>query len=77
MSVSSECCVLSGGGLCIWLISRPEETFRVWCVWCDREASIMRRPWPTRGCYATKEKKSQKTILLSVSFYNEINFLIS
>jgi len=18
---------------------------------CDREASIMRRPWPTRGCY--------------------------
>jgi hypothetical protein len=19
---------------------------------CDQEASIMRRPWPTRGCYA-------------------------
>ena len=21
---------------------------------CDREASIMRMPWPTRGCCATK-----------------------
>jgi len=23
---------------------------------CDREASIMRRPWPTRGCCAIKKK---------------------
>jgi hypothetical protein len=23
---------------------------------CDREASIMRRPWPTRGCRAVGEK---------------------
>jgi hypothetical protein len=23
---------------------------------CDREASTMRRPWPTRGCRATKKK---------------------
>jgi hypothetical protein len=23
---------------------------------CDREASIMRRPWPTRGCRATGKK---------------------
>ena len=21
---------------------------------CDREASLMRMPWPTRGCYAIK-----------------------
>jgi hypothetical protein len=24
---------------------------------CDREASIMRRPWPTRGSRATEKKK--------------------
>jgi len=28
-----ECCVLSGRGLCIELITRPEESYRVWCVW--------------------------------------------
>ena len=32
MSVSSECCVLSGRGLCDGLIIRPEEPYRVWCV---------------------------------------------
>jgi len=32
MSVSCECCVLSGRGLCVGLITRPEESYRVWCV---------------------------------------------
>ena len=27
-----ECCVLSGGGLCDGPITRPEESYRVWCV---------------------------------------------
>jgi hypothetical protein len=45
--------VLSGRGLCVGLIARPEESYRVWCVSeCDREASITRRPWPTGGCHA-------------------------
>ena len=30
--VSFECCVLSGRGLCVGLITRPEESNRVWCV---------------------------------------------
>jgi len=33
MSVSLQCCVLSGRGLWIGLITRPEEPYRVWCVW--------------------------------------------
>jgi hypothetical protein len=33
MSVSCECCVLSGRGLCGGLITRPEESYRVCCVW--------------------------------------------
>jgi coenzyme F420-reducing hydrogenase gamma subunit len=50
MSVSCECCVLSGRGLCVGLITRPEESYRVRCVSeCDREASTMRRPWPHWG----------------------------
>jgi hypothetical protein len=36
MNVSCECCVLSGRGLCVGLITRPEESYRVWCE-CDRE----------------------------------------
>jgi hypothetical protein len=33
MSVSCECCVLSGRGLCDGMTTRPEESYRVWCVW--------------------------------------------
>jgi hypothetical protein len=33
MSVSCECCVLSGRDLCVGLITSPDETYRVWCVW--------------------------------------------
>ena len=30
MSVSCECCVLSRSDLCVELITRPEESYRVW-----------------------------------------------
>jgi len=33
LSVSCECCVLSGRGLCVWLITRPEESYWIWHVW--------------------------------------------
>jgi hypothetical protein len=57
MSVSCECCVLSGRGLCVGLITSPEESCRVWVcpTECDRKASIMRRPWPT-GAVALRGK---------------------
>jgi hypothetical protein len=32
MSVCWECCVLSGKGLCDELITRPEESYQLWCV---------------------------------------------
>ena len=57
MSVSCECCVLSGRGLGDGLITRPEEFFRLWCVVvCDLETSRMRRTWPALGCSATGPK---------------------
>jgi len=32
VDVCCECCVLSGRGLYVGLITRPEESYRVWCV---------------------------------------------
>jgi len=67
MSVCCECCVLSGRGLCDELISRPEESYRLWCVVvCDLETSWMRRPWPSGGCCPPPQKKNywkNKTII--------------
>jgi hypothetical protein len=57
MFVCCECCVLPGRGLCDELITRPEESYRLWCVVvCDLETSKMRRPWPTLGSSATGKK---------------------
>jgi hypothetical protein len=57
MFVYCECCVLSGRVLCDELITRPEESYRLWCVVvCDLETSWMRRPWPTGGCCAKLKK---------------------
>jgi hypothetical protein len=32
MPVCCECCVLSGSYFCDELITRPEESYRLWCV---------------------------------------------
>ena len=40
MSVCCECCVFLGRGLCDELITRPEESYRLWCVFvCDLETT--------------------------------------
>jgi hypothetical protein len=42
--------------LCNELITRPEESYRLWCVVvCDLETSRMRNPWPALGRSATKK----------------------
>jgi len=52
MSVCCECCVLSGRGLCDGLITRPEESYRLWrVVVCDQETSKTRRLKPATGLY--------------------------
>jgi hypothetical protein len=44
MFVCCECCVLSGRGLGDGLITRPEESYRLWrVVVCDQETSKTRR----------------------------------
>jgi len=55
MSVCCECCLSSGRGLCDELITRPEKSYRMWCVVvCDLETTRMRRPWPIGGAVVTK-----------------------
>ena len=47
MFVCCECCVLSGRGLCDELITRPEESYRLWCVVvCDLENLMNVGPYP-------------------------------
>jgi hypothetical protein len=48
--------VLSGRGLCDELITRPEKSYRLWCVVCDLETSRMRKPWTALGLSATEKK---------------------
>ena len=56
MSVSCDCCVVSGRSLCDGPIPSPEESYRLWCfVVCDLETSKIRRQWPTRGCPTIKK----------------------
>jgi len=44
--VCCECRVLSGGGLCDELITRPEESYRLCCVVvCDLETSRIGAPY--------------------------------
>jgi len=52
--------VLSGRGLCDELITRPEESYRLWrVVVCDLETLRMRRPWPALGRSATGNKQTR------------------
>jgi len=61
MFVCCECCVLSGRGLCDGLITRPEESYRLWCVvMCDLETSWMRNhtQWGMMGKVKKTDSKN-------------------
>jgi hypothetical protein len=49
MSVSCECCVLSGRGLYVGPISGPEESYRVWCVCVIVKPRYWGGPGPVRA----------------------------
>jgi hypothetical protein len=66
MSVSFEYCLLSGRALCVGLITRPEETYRVCMSECDSEPSIMRVARPARGCCAIAGKNIEILCLPSL-----------
>jgi hypothetical protein len=58
MSLCCECCVLSGRGLCVGLITCTEESYRVWCVWvCSWSVEKWGGLGPPRGCRAIGKKE--------------------
>jgi len=71
MFVCCECYVLSGRGLCDELITRPEESYRLWhVIVCDLETSKMGRPWPAMGRSTSKTKKKSLSVCnLSIQLY--------
>jgi hypothetical protein len=71
MCVCCECCVLSGRGLCDGLITRPEESYRLWRVVVgDQETSTNEEAkaryravenTTTMGCNARIKTNKQST----------------
>jgi hypothetical protein len=71
--VCCKCCVLSGIGLCDELITRPEESYRLWCVVvCDLEPSWCRTKQTKQGSdykFRRIRRQSQIYRLIKKSLY--------
>jgi hypothetical protein len=85
MSVTSGCCVFTDRSFWVGLIIRPEEYYPV-CV-CDRDVSIMRRPWPLgaiapgKGTFVFKEREpssssARMNLDVTVSAFSSFSFII-
>jgi len=54
-------CVLSGRGLCFGLITRPEESYRLWCVqWVWSRSPVKGGHESKAGWSATRKKNWQE-----------------
>jgi hypothetical protein len=61
VDVCRDFCILSGRGLNDELITRPEESYRLWCdVVCGLETSRIRRSWPALCSSPIGKKKLRK-----------------
>jgi hypothetical protein len=70
MDVCCECCVLSGRGLCDELITRPEESYWLWCVvLCDLETW---GPWPSKKKLKGPEVDTNRLTLRGVHVSYEL-----
>jgi hypothetical protein len=73
ISVSCECCVLSSRRLCVGLMIVHRSLTECGVSECDREASILRRPWPTGGCCTIGTKPLLRDeIKLRNTFHNNV-----
>jgi hypothetical protein len=68
MFVCCECCVLSDRGLCDELITRPEESYRLWCiVVCDLENVKNEEAMTRVGSQRHKKKHTIKLLIIEIS----------
>ena len=58
MSVSRECCVLSGRGRCVCLITRPGKSYLVLFVWVWSWSCLKGRRWPGIGSQGHGKQKA-------------------
>ena len=73
--VCCECRVLSGRGLCDELITRPEESYRLWCVVaCDLENLKNKEAMAHLGSQRQSNKK-KVVIILPTCFCNNVNYV--
>jgi len=70
LSVCCECCVLSGRSLCVRLITRPEESYRLWCVWgwswsLDKEEAVAQwgavEQWEKKNCMEALKRTTKQS----------------
>jgi len=74
MFVCCECCVLSGGGLCDELITRLEESYRLWCVVvCDLE-NLKNEEAMTRVGSQRHSKKKKNFLIISNIYHSYDGF---
>jgi hypothetical protein len=69
--------VLSGRGQCDELITRPEESYRLWCVVCDIETLLVRMSWSTGGCCAKIKMCSHSGRLVHAALWQFLCVLTS
>ena len=65
-SVSSDCCILLGRGLCDGSITRSEESYREWSSECD-PGTTLRSAWPA-GAVEPRGKRNFHFQLLTFLF---------
>ena len=67
MFVCCECCVLSGRGLCDELITRPEESYQLWCVVvCDLENLKNEETMTRVGSQGHRKKAREREICRTI-----------
>jgi len=72
MFVLCECCVLSGRGLCDELITRPDESYQLWCVVvCDLENLKNEEAMTRVGSQRHSKKRKRKIQRLSLESPSE------
>jgi len=70
--VCCECFVLSGRGLCDGLITRPEESYRRWCVIvCD----LKPQEWGCHGPRWAAAPQGEKNIIHNFCTPNHLSLL--
>jgi hypothetical protein len=67
--ICCECCVLPGKSLCDELITRPEKSYRLWCVVvCDLEISRMRPALGRSAIGGKKIRKNENSLFRSLMY---------